>query len=87
MPQSQGDGMWTGQTFNGLKVDRADFYTWNYQQQKQGRTQASIFWNDSCLTGPTDFDVNPAAGPAVISVIRANAAVQPTSSAWSGWSC
>ncbi len=87
MPQSQGDGMWSGQTFNGLKVDRADFYAWNYQQQKQGRTQASIFWNDSCLTGPTDFDVNPAAGPAVISVIRANAAVQPTSSAWSGWSC
>jgi hypothetical protein len=87
MPQSQGDGTWTGQTFNGLKVDRADFFTWNYQQQQQGRTQASIFWNDACLVGPTHFDVNPGAGPSVIAVIRANAAVPPTSSTWSGWSC
>lgn len=87
MPQAQGDGTWSGQTFNGLKVDRADFYSWNYQQQKNGRTQASIFWNDSCLTGPADYDVNPAAGPAVIAVIRANSAVPPTSSTWSGWSC
>jgi len=87
MPQSQGDGTWSGQTFNGLKVDRADFYAWNYQQQNIGRTQASIFWNDSCLVGPTDYDVNPGAGPATIGVIRANAAVTPTSSTWSGWSC
>ena len=87
MPQSQGDGTWSGQTFNGLKVDRADFYSWNYLQQQDGRTQASIFWNDSCLVGPTDYDVNPTAGPAVIAVIRANGAVRPTSSTWSGWSC
>jgi hypothetical protein len=87
MPQSQGDGTWSGQTFNGLQVDRADFYSWNYQQQSNGRTQASIFWNDSCLVGPTNYDVNPGAGPAVIAVIRANAAVHPTSSKWSGWSC
>jgi hypothetical protein len=87
MPQSQGDGTWSGQTFNGLKVDRADFYYWNFQQQNNGKTQASIFWNDSCLVGPTNYDVNPAAGPAVIGVIRANAAVPPTSSTWSGWSC
>jgi hypothetical protein len=87
MPQSQGDGTWSGQTYNGLSVDRADFYTWNYQQQANGLTQSSVFWNDSCLVGPTDFDVNPSAGPAVIAVIRANAAVPPTSSTWSGWSC
>jgi hypothetical protein len=87
MPQSQGDGTWSGQTFNGLKVDRADFYYWNYQQQNNGKTQASIFWNDSCLVGPSDYDVNPQAGPAVIAVIRAAAAVPPTSSTWSGWSC
>ena len=87
MPQSQGDGTWSGKIFNGLKVDRADFYTWNYQRQQNGMTQASIFWNDSCLVGPTDFDVNPVAGPAVIAVIRANGAVRPTSSTWSGWSC
>lgn len=87
MPQSQGDGRWSGRTFNGLKMDRADFYSWNYQQQRLGRTQASIFWNDSCLVGPANYDVNPTDGPAVISVIRANAAVRPTASAWSGWSC
>jgi hypothetical protein len=87
MPQSQGDGTWSGQTFNGLKVDRADFYAWNYQQQNLGKFQASIFWNDSCLVGATHYDVNPAAGPAVIGVIRANAVVPPASSKWSGWSC
>jgi hypothetical protein len=87
MPQSQGDGTWSGQTFNGLKVDRADFYAWNYQQQANGKTQASIFWNDSCLVGPANYDVNPMAGPAVLAVIRANAAVRPTSSTWSGWTC
>lgn len=87
MPQSQGDGSWSGLTFNGLKVDRADFYAWNFQQQTIGRTQASIFWNDSCLVGPIHYDVNPTAGPATIAVIRANAAVRPTASRWSGWSC
>lgn len=87
MPQSQGDGVWSGQTFNGLNVDRADFYSWNYQQQRDGKTQASIFWNDSCLVGPANYDVNPAAGPVVIAVIRSNAVVPPTSSTWSGWSC
>lgn len=87
MPQSQGDGTWSGKTFNGLKMDRADFYSWNYQQQTLGRTQASIFWNDSCLVGPSDYDVNPMAAPAVIAVIRANAAVRPTASAWSSALC
>lgn len=87
MAQSQGDGTWSGQTSASLQVDRAQFYSWNYQQQDAGIFQASIFWNESCLVGPTHYDVNPAAGPAVIAVIRANAAVRPTSSRWSGWSC
>ncbi len=88
MPQGQGDGTWSGQVFNGLSQDRADFYTWNYQQYQAGKFQAAIFWNDSCLAnGTSNYDVNPAYGPAVISVIRQYAAVTPTASAWSGWSC
>ena len=87
VPQSQGDGTWSGRTFNGLNTDRARFFAWNYLQQRMGRTQASIFWNDSCLVGPSNYDVNPTGSPATIAVIRANAAVRPTASTWSGWSC
>ncbi len=64
MPQSLGDGAFSGTASNGVGVSRAAFYAEVYAQGRQLAFATFIFWNLGCQQRASSFDVSPAT-PAV----------------------
>jgi len=70
MPQSLGDGSYSGQAYNGITTSRAQFYQTVYTNGENLATAGFVFWNLADLSGSTHYDVYPGTTPAVWQVIQ-----------------
>jgi endo-1,4-beta-mannosidase len=59
MPQSQGDEVATGRTYNGLQISRSAFYRKVYTIGEANGVVGFIFWNLGCVIGGTHYEVSP----------------------------
>jgi len=77
MPQSLGDAVFSGASYNGIAMSRAQFFQAVYQGGDGVGVHAFIFWNLGCQIKAQGYDVGPET-PAVWQVIQQFAANAPT---------
>jgi hypothetical protein len=78
-PQFMGDGVYSGQQWDGITMSRADFFHLVLHDSVVFQYAVSIFWNSGCQVGSGDFDVN-AHTPAAQAMIRSYPARPPVGS-------
>jgi len=70
LPQSQGDAVWSGAVYNGIKTSRAEFFKNVYDLGLAGNVAGFQFWNLGPEVKDKSYQVSPTNSPAVWKVLR-----------------
>jgi hypothetical protein len=77
LPQGMGDAIYTGEVYNSIRTNRAEFFDAVYSIGAAEGVAGFVFWNMGCQLGDQSYQVSPLT-PAVWKVIKEHAPAKPT---------